>query len=417
MRIIFVIFFFTISVNSQWTIQVSGTPRHLLNVEILDANTGFISGDLVGGILKTTNGGANWIIYTEPLSDQYNSLSFSNYSTGIAVGPPGVIIRTTDGGLNWAIITRPGGDLGEVQFITQTTVYAAGDQIIKSTDSGLNWSVIADYSNTLNGLYFTDSLTGTVVGTGGLIITTTNGGINWTQRLMMLPVQLADSALGCVCYLNSLTGYAGGNLGIVVKTTNAGINWSYVPLGNSFAAQGIFFTDVNTGFICSQAGRIYRTTNGGVNWVQQVSGITDPLQDVEFIDANTGWVCGFNGRILKTTNGGITWLNPVSTEIPKSFGLEQNYPNPFNPVTKIRFEIASQRSNVKSETEVKLIIYDILGREAAILINEHLKPGTYEAQWDAADYPNGVYYYRIAIHSDRVSSGIYTETKKMVLLK
>lgn len=401
----------SININyAQWITQISGTPRHLYDIEIKSEDTLYCAGELAT-VIKTINSGTNWVAQTSSITGDLTGISFINAVTGLAVGGGGRVMRTINGGINWLFISNPTSGLGGgVQFVTSNTAYAIGDQIIKSTDSGLNWSVIADYSNILNGLYFTDSLTGTVVGTGGLIITTTNGGINWTQRLMMLPVQLADSIMGCVHYINSQTGYAGGILGIVVKTTNAGINWSYVPLGNNFNANGIFFTDVNTGFICSQAGRIYRTTNGGVNWVQQVTGITDPLQDVEFIDANTGWVCGFNGRILKTTNGGVTWLNPVSTEVPLSFALEQNYPNPFNPVTKIRFEIASQRANVKSETEVKLIIYDILGCEAAILINEHLKPGTYEAEWDAANSPAGIYYYRL-------STGEFSETKKMILLK
>jgi photosystem II stability/assembly factor-like uncharacterized protein len=77
--------FFSVNIYSQWFTQISGTPRHLLNIDLLDPNTGFISGDLVGGILKTTNSGNNWIIYSEPLADQYNGISFSDYNTGIAV--------------------------------------------------------------------------------------------------------------------------------------------------------------------------------------------------------------------------------------------------------------------------------------------------------------------------------------------
>ena len=57
-----------------------------------------------------------------------------------------------------------------------------------------------------------------------------------------------------------------------------------------------------------------------------------------------------------------------------------------------------------------LVVYDILGREIAVLVNEKLKAGTYEAEWDASSYPSGVYFYKLITDS-------YTETKKMVLIK
>jgi hypothetical protein len=94
--------------------------------------------------------------------------------------------------------------------------------------------------------------------------------------------------------------------------------------------------------------------------------------------------------------------------------LEQNYPNPFNPLTTIKFEIPND-----SYTELK--VYDVLGREISILVNDYLKHGTYEVEWNASEHPSGTYFYRIAIHSDKKSavSGTnnYSETKRMVLVK
>jgi Secretion system C-terminal sorting domain len=104
----------------------------------------------------------------------------------------------------------------------------------------------------------------------------------------------------------------------------------------------------------------------------------------------------------------VIGIRPISNEIPQNYRLHQNYPNPFNPVTKIKFDIPS---NVKRETSnVKMIIYDILGREVETLINEQLKPGTYEVGWDAANYPSGAYFYQM-------STSDFTETRRMVLLK
>jgi len=73
--------------------------------------------------------------------------------------------------------------------------------------------------------------------------------------------------------------------------------------------------------------------------------------------------------------------------IPETFCLYQNYPNPFNPSTKIKFDIPT----VGTRHAVSLRIYDILGREIATLVNGQLNAGTYEIEWNASNYPSGVY--------------------------
>src|SRR5207247_9828637 len=93
----------------------------------------------------------------------------------------------------------------------------------------------------------------------------------------------------------------------------------------------------------------------------------------------------------------------ISQEVPKGFRLIQNYPNPFNPSTKIKFALPKG-------SLAKLVIYDILGREVEALVNESLKPGTYEVEWNGSNYPSGVYYYKLTAVN-------YIETKKMVLVK
>ena len=102
-------------------------------------------------------------------------------------------------------------------------------------------------------------------------------------------------------------------------------------------------------------------------------------------------------------NGFVIGVNNISSEIPDLYVLYQNYPNPFNPVTKIKFSLPKS-------THVKLIIYDVLGKEIAVMINQKQSAGTYEADWDGSNYPSGVYFYKLI-------TGEFTETKKMVLLK
>lgn len=107
---------------------------------------------------------------------------------------------------------------------------------------------------------------------------------------------------------------------------------------------------------------------------------------------------------LLTSNGCIPiGITLISTEIPSGFSLQQNYPNPFNPVTNIRFEIPVS-------SLVTLKVFDAAGNEVSELVNQNLGAGTFNYDFDAADYPSGVYFYVL-------SAGEFTATKKMVLIK
>ncbi len=88
---------------------------------------------------------------------------------------------------------------------------------------------------------------------------------------------------------------------------------------------------------------------------------------------------------------------------PAAFALERNYSNPFNPSTSVRFAVASAQM-------VRLTIYDMLGRDAAVLVNERLQPGVYTRTWDARGIPSGVY-------ESVLRAGAFTASQKMVLQK
>jgi ligand-binding sensor domain-containing protein len=98
----------------------------------------------------------------------------------------------------------------------------------------------------------------------------------------------------------------------------------------------------------------------------------------------------------------VTGVSEENT-IPKSYALYQNYPNPFNPSTTIEFDIPEK-------TNVKLIIYDILGREVETLIDKELEPGKYKLNFNATDLPSGVYFYTLRTPK-------FTKTNKMLLIK
>ncbi len=106
----------------------------------------------------------------------------------------------------------------------------------------------------------------------------------------------------------------------------------------------------------------------------------------------------FNGNFEYYELGNI-----VEVALPKTFSLSQNYPNPFNPTTKIDFE-------VPHNSIVRIIIYDILGREIKTLVNKELSPGYYSLLFDGSGLASGVYFYRM-------NAGDFVKVKKMVVIK
>jgi choice-of-anchor B domain-containing protein len=96
--------------------------------------------------------------------------------------------------------------------------------------------------------------------------------------------------------------------------------------------------------------------------------------------------------------------------VPLAFGLDQNYPNPFNPRTEIGFHLPAGQAGNADFGRVSLRIFDMLGQEVAVLVNEYLAPGRHVRTWDATNSPSGVYLYRL-------QAGGVTETRKMVLMR
>jgi hypothetical protein len=109
------------------------------------------------------------------------------------------------------------------------------------------------------------------------------------------------------------------------------------------------------------------------------------------------------GLQFKSAGNGPEHFENNNANSPLIYSLMQNYPNPFNPVTSIDFNIASPG-------QVKLTIYDILGRETAILVNNLLKEGTYHIVFDGSKLASGVYFYKL-------EAAGFTDIKKMMLIK
>lgn len=406
----------------------------------------------------TTLTHSQWFIVSSGGAVGYNSVSFYQ-STGFAAGDLGLIKKSVDQGLTWTSLTLGASTkINDVYTYNQNTVYMCGvdAMIYKSTNAGTNWT-----AQTTAAAYryydmdFINSTTGMVVGDDGRAGFTANGGTNWIQaQLNVTPgakldykvcdmidvnswvVASADTQISNIQYsyihrttnngtsyqnlytmiggltsdvsfiyirvMSSTTIYAVTANGYFLRTIDNGVNWTAVQIPTIPVT--VSFANMSTGYCGGINGVVRKTTNGGLNWIQQNSPTTATINSVFCTDTINAYAAGSSGTIIRTQNGGtFVGMQQINSEIPNAFGLSQNYPNPFNPSTKIRFNIASA-------SFVKLSVFNVLGQEVKVLLNDYLSSGFYEADMDASSLPGGTYFYRL-------NAGEFSETRKMVLLK
>lgn len=404
------------TVSSQWIHQQSGTTAALWDVKFINNNTGFISGQ--GRILKTTNAGENWIHLTIPpesLNKPLYCIHPVNENVIYCVGGFTTIIKSTNGGNNWQLISDTTFGSGSTYFtcffVNENTGWLSGtgNKVLKTTNGGMSFDTTAIGTTIfVKQMYFRNESEGVITGDGGVIRKTTNGGLSWNFVNIPLDVQYD---LNCLSFSDYNTGWIIGRTRKVFKTTDFGSNWDIlprIPAGNSLLYCADFPSN-DTGYVAGQIA--FKTTNGAKTWIQENFPNNPPTgshNSITFLNGLTGWVCTTLGMIIKTTTGGesLVKVEQQGHNIPEKLHLSQNYPNPFNPSTKIRFEIP----NNTSRTITQLRVYNLLGQEVALLVDEVLNPGTYEFTFTAHSLSSGIYYYKI-------KAGNLEATKRMVLVK
>ncbi|RPI18701.1 MAG: T9SS C-terminal target domain-containing protein [Ignavibacteriae bacterium] len=399
-------------------------------VQFTDAFTGWTTDGTA--ISRSTDGGTTWIVQNISGAGGVNGLWFLNNNTGfiscdINGYPNHRILKTTNSGVNWTEILNIVGKIffcnSSIGFIQQqVSVYKS--VLWKTTDAGNNWAAI--YNDTsfygFKDTRFINSSTGYAISAlttayyTRFISKTTDGGYTWFNQSPNPQGYYFTNAY----FPDENTGYTNclpiGNIGRpkLFKTTNGGVSWIEQNARSLWQVTTMYFRDANTGYISATPYLMY-TSNGGLNWNASIPGTMSNINDICFINEYTGWLSGNGNVIMKTTNGGGIMVNTQSTsnEVPTDFMLHQNYPNPFNPSTKIKFDIPETPLSPPFGKGgiVSLKIFDILGREVAILINDKLTPGTHEVDWNADSFASGVYFYSL------FADGVVINTKKLVLMK
>jgi N-acetylneuraminic acid mutarotase len=134
------------------------------------------------------------------------------------------------------------------------------------------------------------------------------------------------------------------------------------------------------------------------------AGTTAEAQSYTFLDKSASGKVQYRLKQIDF-DGQFEYSNVIEVDagLPKQFALEQNYPNPFNPSTTIRYQLPVA-------SEVKLEVYDVLGKKIATLVNERQSAGSYQVVWNASGLSSGTYFYRL-------QAGTFVETKKMIMVK
>jgi len=394
---------------SQWIMLNSSTSSNLSSVCFVNNSTGFVAGDN-GLIIKTTNGGINWTPLNSGLTENINSINFFSNNSGAACANSGIIIFTTNGGASWSNAASGVTDnLFSISFSNnQGICTGSGGTILYSSNGGGSWTIAqSGFIGGFFGAFMFSQSVGYACGVNGIFQPlagrTTNGGVNWNFTAFYLNTN--EGNLRDMHFISSSDGFAASNVfngqGGISRTIDGGLNWNtqlFPQLLN-----GLDFAGMNTGYAVGNAGYIIKTTDGGINWISQNSGAGNYLAGVDFTDSLTGYAVGDAGVILKTTTGGITSVQQISNTIPLEFRLEQNYPNPFNPKTIIGYYLSA-------DSFIKLTIYDVLGSEVAELINQKQKAGSYKVEFDASNFPGGIYFYKL-------NADHFSKVRKMTLLK
>jgi hypothetical protein len=190
--------------------------------------------------------------------------------------------------------------------------------------------------------------------------------------------------------------------------TNPGLSFSNINKDTIWSSGGYLLYPNN-----QTHGFLNRTTNGGDNWLFQIpdTSLLYVGGFVNFVNKLNGWATSTYGGIHTTTGGGDTFytsIKQVSSNVPNVFKLFQNYPNPFNPKTNIKYQITNNKEQI---INVKLIIYDITGKEIIKLVDKEQRAGIYEVSFDGSKYSSGIYFYSLFINNKLI------ETKRMVFLK
>ena len=330
------------------------------------SGSNLFAGTYAGGVFLSTDNGTSWTAINSGLTNT-NVRAFAVSGLNLFAGTSGGVFLSTNNGTSWTEVNSGLTDTYVFELAVSGLNLFTGTSggVFLSTNNGTSWTVVN------SGLTNTAVLALAVSGSN--LFAGTRGGGVWRRPLdEMIPVELTSFAAS-------------------VQENKVVLNWATATETN------------NQGFEIER--KLFGSNYEKIGYVTGF-GTTTELKSYSFKDENI--TSGKYSYRLKQIDfdGTFEYSNVIEVEVdftPKEYTLYQNYPNPFNPSTTISFSIPEG-------SFVTLKIYDMLGREVAILISEELSSGTYSQQWNAVGLAGGIYFYSL-------QAGSFVETMKLVLLK
>ena len=427
-----------------WKLVESGVTDNLYDIFFVNKHIGWAVGT-DSTIIKTTDEGATWFQQTGGYAEEYRCVYFLDEQRGWIGGTGGLVLHTTDGGESWEKQeTELLDTVNDIDFVNDSVGWLTGEITLGGCG---HWSTSPS----------------------GAVLKTSNAGDDWHVQLQTCVKDTVDDEnklegrLNAIDFISEDYGCVGGDWlsdidfpGCVICTDDGGQNWYNYPNGfyqrtsryqwvyaikvlspdsMYVGTRGALFSTVDSGktvwvykeppakvfdlavpsinHVYSLAGRdgimrvkYYQNDEREGEWQTLEGddfggpGYTSNYMGLCMIDTATGWICGDGGK-LWTNNPNLVSVEELRT-VPELY-LSHNYPNPFNPSTEITY-------GIPQDGDVKLTVFDNLGREVEVLVDSYKNAGTYTVQFNAEDQPSGMYLYRIETASGTLS-------KKMVLMK
>lgn len=380
-------------------------------------------------IWKTTNRGNNWTAASQ-------QLSATNLLRTLAIAPSNSNVlytadqtamwKTTNGGAtNWTSVTLPALSSNFITYIAVKNTdpntlwitcggYTSGSKVFESTDGGTSWTNISTGLPNLPMMSIVHYKSATdrnvLFASADIGVYVKDGANNWTSYSNGLP-NVVVSELE-IFYSVSGDKLRAGTFGRGLWETNIETalpvqlnSFTYFVNGNSVQLKWTTTQEVNNKIF-----EIERTVEGENDWkkIGTVEGKGNSNQTVDYAFTDYGLISGkYIYRLKQIDNNGNFRYHKLSTLVsigtPDKYFISQNYPNPFNPKTKIDYQIPLNGF-------VTIKVYNQLGQEISVLVNEAKDAGYYSTEFDGSMLASGIYFYRLTI-------GDYKITKAMMLLK
>lgn len=430
-----------------WTDITNDIPWRYYVRTLGNNGSTIFTGSFKGGIYKSNNEGELWQSSNNGLQNVHvYSLAFRGFDS-FAGTDNGEIYHSSDSGLNWKKIGQTEGYVNALE-VRKTGLFAAvgsvmggdGLRLFSKDDSG--WHEVKTF---IPGLRI-NSLAGTsscfYASSEGVYHSTDLGAI-WTY---------SRKGLGnfSIISMTTMGPYviAGSNGFGVYRSSDNGMTFNAINVGMDGPPGHVYVNDLaisGTKLFAATSIGVYLSSNYGTTWNRVNNGITtdyintlavygtsifagtrfngvfhtsdygltwNPLND-SLWNKNVHKLGINNGYLYAGTEGAGVWRYPLyslplqaeetSNTLPRNYSLDQNYPNPFNPSTKIRFSLPENAS-------VKLIVYDLLGREITCLVNGELNSGYHEVTFNAGNLTSGIYFYRL-------SAPKFSAVRKLMFIK